>query len=224
MHSFKSIGLLEPNTPIAPADWTDFARAAAEAKLGTPIPRDTASLTSAIEDLVDASTREETFDALRFFGVVPHSGESGSPATPLALPSPTKPTAPIDLFASVLASKLRYQPHERDLVLLHHEIVAETSDAAGKGEELHTSSLVAYGDARASAMARCVGLPLAFAVRAVLDGQVSARGVCGPGADRAIWSNVLSELQRVGLGMQEKVMPMSGNRLSLEASLLWLRK
>ncbi|KAK7696374.1 hypothetical protein QCA50_001028 [Cerrena zonata] len=90
---------------------------------------------------------------------------------------PKQPTAPIDLFATLLAHKLRYLPGERDLVALSHEVVAK-SPKTGE-ESIYTSSLVAYGTPEASAMARTVGLPVALAARIVLDGKVKAKGVWG---------------------------------------------
>ncbi|KAI0086800.1 Saccharopine dehydrogenase-domain-containing protein [Irpex rosettiformis] len=214
MHAFKSLGLLEPTIAISPGSWIDLTRSALEAKLKIQVPNDVASLRSAIGDLVDETRREETLNALHTFGILPGTAQHALPPSAIM---PSKPTAPLDLFAAVLADKLHYGPGERDLVLLYHEIVAQLP-STGK-EELHTSSLVVYGDSRASAMARTVGLPLAFAVRSVLDGSVKARGVCGPGADKAVWTNVLQGLQRVGLGMQEKILPR-GQRLSLEESLI----
>jgi alpha-aminoadipic semialdehyde synthase len=215
MHAFKSIGLLEPIATINPGSWSDLTHAVLEAKLQTKVPNDPASLQSAIGDLVDGSVKEDTLDALHGFGILPAATQTN---TAPSLGLPTKPMAPLDLFAAVLSDKLRYMPGERDLVLLYHEIIAQ-NPSSGE-EELHTSSLVAYGDARASAMARTVGLPLAFAVRSVLDGSVHHRGVCGPGVDKAVWGNVLQGLQRVGLGMQEKILPMRSSKLSLEASLI----
>jgi alpha-aminoadipic semialdehyde synthase len=70
---------------------------------------------------------------------------------------------------------------------------------------VHTSTLTAYGDARASAMARTVGLPVAFAAGRVLDGAVRATGVCGPTADEAVWRGVLEGLEGSGLGVRERV-------------------
>jgi len=94
-------------------------------------------------------------------------------------------------------------PDERDLVLLHHEIVAR--DCHTGLEQVHTSTLTAYGDARASAMARTVGLPVAFAAQRVLDGAVRATGVCGPTADEAVWKGVLEGLESRGLGVRETI-------------------
>lgn len=213
--AFKSLGLLEPTVAIQPAAWNDLTRSALEVQLKTSIPNDPASIQSAIADLVGEPHRDETLDALRTFGILYGVGKDIAPPSAVI---PRNPTAPLDLFAAVLADKLRYNPGERDLVLLYHEIVAQSASTGE--EELHTSSLVAYGDERASAMARTVGLPLAFAVRSVLDGSVHARGVCGPGADKAVWTNVLQGLQRVGLGMQEKILPRARGRLSLEESLI----
>ena len=195
-------------------NWGDLTRSALETKLKTRVPDDAASLRSAIGDLVDKSHVEETLGALHTFGILPSVSHNVSPPSASI---PSTPTAPLDLFAAVLADKLRYNTGERDLVLLYHEIVAQLPSSGQ--EELHTSSLVVYGDSRASAMARTVGLPLAFAVRSVLDGGVKVRGVCGPGDDKAVWGNVLKGLQRVGLGMQEKILPR-GQRMSLEESMI----
>jgi len=54
-------------------------------------------------------------------------------------------------------------------------------------------------------MARMVGLPVAFAAQRVLDGAISARGVCGPTEDEAVWRGVLEGLEGRGLGVRESV-------------------
>jgi alpha-aminoadipic semialdehyde synthase len=72
-----------------------------------------------------------------------------------------RPIAPADALAQQLTHALRYAPHECDLALLHHEIVARGRHSST--EQVHTSTLTAYGDARVSAMARTVGLPVAYA-------------------------------------------------------------
>jgi alpha-aminoadipic semialdehyde synthase len=116
---------------------------------------------------------------------------------------PSQPTTPIELFTTLLAHKLRYEPHERDMVVLHHELVAKSAEADAV-EEIHTSSLIVYGTEAGSAMSRCVGLPVAFATLQVLDGHVRARGVVGP-TDKSVYGSVLRGLEEVGLGMTERV-------------------
>ena len=116
--------------------------------------------------------------------------------------------APIDLFTILLAHKLKYEPHERDLVVLSHEIVTQ-SPLDPRIEEVHTSSLVTYGTSSASAMSRTVGLPVAFAALEILDGKVQVRGVQGP-TDKSIYQSVLKGLEEVGLGMKERVRKGTG--------------
>lgn len=116
-------------------------------------------------------------------------------------PLPKKPTAPIDLFTMVLAHKLKYEPEERDLVILSHEIVAQSVEKPGV-DEIYTSSLVTFGTPTASAMSRCVGLPVAVASLQILDGKVSVRGVQGP-TDATVYAPVLEGLDELGLRMKE---------------------
>lgn len=89
-------------------------------------------------------------------------------------------------------------------------------------EELHTSSLVIYGSYHnytpnerlyESAMARSVGIPVAIAALAVLDGAVesisiprpvSIRGIHGPG-HISIREPVLQGMLEAGIGMSEGV-------------------
>jgi len=128
------------------------------------------------------------------------------------------PTPPIDLFTIILARKLKYEPKERDIVILSHEIVAK-SPSNPEAEEIHTSSLITYGTPTASAMARCVGLPVAFAALQVLDGEVSVRGVHGP-TDKAVYGSVLRGLEEVGLGMKENIRRGRGMEDTLTAGLI----
>lgn len=189
--------------------------------MGEDVPADPSSLASALSSVVpNQRHREGALEALRWFGLAP-SVSWGAVATRTKNdlpPLPRKPTAPIDLLTLVLAHKLRYAPGERDLVVLSHEIVARpvsSSSFAGLGAEdeaevcTYTSSLVSYGTAGASAMSRCVGLPVAFATLAILDGKVVGRGVQGP-TEETLYRAVLDGLKEVGLEMKEGVRKGSG--------------
>ncbi|KAI0631584.1 Saccharopine dehydrogenase-domain-containing protein [Trametes polyzona] len=217
MYAFRAIGLLEssPSASVNPHHWSALARQALEKQLGTLIMDDPASLRAALADVVPAPQRDAVLRALRWLDIVPAAlAEDGAGAYAgydASLPAlPSKPTAPIDMFATLLAHKLRYEPGERDLVVLSHEIVARKKGAAeGHEEEVHTSSLITYGTRHASAMARTVGLPVAFAALQVLDGGVRARGVQGP-TGREVYTHVLAKLEEVGLGMRESVQKARG--------------
>ena len=202
MHSFGAINLLESSKTILLDRWSSLPRLALEQKLGVSIPKDDLpSLKSALASVLPSSSIPPLLEALNRLHLLPTAGASPPASGPL-IPVPGKALPPADALALHLARVLRYAPHERDLVLLHHEIVARDRSGA---EEVHTSTLTAYGDARASAMARTVGLPVAFAALRVLDGSVRATGVCGPTAEKAVWRGVLEGLESKGLGVKESV-------------------
>ena len=210
MDIFKSIGLLDTEAPFTIDDWPSLLRITLKRKLGADIgSSDLASVLAAAKDIIPAATDiYQLQTALEYLSLVP----SSSPAPPVLKFG----AAPIDHFANLLAQKLRYEPHERDLVVLNHEIIAQ--DVSGR-EEVHSSSLITYGGSEASAMARCVGLPVAFAALKVLDGRVSARGVCGPAVEESLWKGVLNGLEEVGLGMEEAVRPKTSTSVTVENSL-----
>jgi alpha-aminoadipic semialdehyde synthase len=211
MHSFSDIGLLESSKTIVLDRWSSLIRLSLEQKLGQSIPKDDLpSFKSALASVLPADRIQTLLEALDWLHLIPAtyassasaSASSSVPTTP-PVPRQTTPITPVDALALYLAHTLRYAPDERDLVLLHHEIVAR--DPRSGAEQVHTSTLTVYGDARASAMARTVGLPVAFAAQRVLDGAVRATGVCGPTADEAVWKGVLEGLESRGLGIRENV-------------------
>lgn len=63
----------------------------------------------------------------------------------------------------------RIEPHERDLVILRHEIGILWPDGR---RELRGINLVEYGTPEGhSAMSRTVGFPAAIAAKMVMDGE-----------------------------------------------------
>ncbi|KIJ19435.1 hypothetical protein PAXINDRAFT_68974 [Paxillus involutus ATCC 200175] len=220
VHSFKVMGLLDadPSSHVLPRSWSDLARLALEKKIHQRIPDDSRSLRSALSAVVPDHRRDDTLKALEWFGLTAPSNHASQSLPPL----PTKPLAPIDLLTAILAHKLKYNPGERDLVVLSHEIVAQPSSIPGEAPpelmEVHTSSLVAYGTSSASAMSRCVGLPVAFAALAVLDGKVVGRGVQGP-TEEILYQVVLDGLEEAGLAMKEGVRKGCGMEARLREGL-----
>lgn len=213
MHQFKMVGLLDTQNAIRLSSWEDFALQSLEKQLGTAISKDPASIISALIQIIPESQMATLLDALNFLGVIPKREARGSMYSGTRDRLPQVPTAamlPIDLFATVLSHKLRYQPNERDVVILSHEIITRPnsstapSNESSAGEEVHLSSLIVTGTPETSAMARCVGLPVAFAALGVLDDRFTARGVQGP-VLKEIYEHVLTGLEGVGLGMNESL-------------------
>ncbi|KAF8427252.1 Saccharopine dehydrogenase [Tirmania nivea] len=85
---------------------------------------------------------------------------------------------PLDTLCATLEAKMQYGPNERDLVMLQHKFEIELVD--GK-RETRTSTLVDYGvPGGYSSMAKLVGVPCGVAVKQVLNGIITDRGVLAP--------------------------------------------
>lgn len=214
VQSFKEIGLLS-SVPLSSKlpEWGILVSRALSTKLGiTIVDGDIKSTMSALMDIVSTKDHDRLVETLMWLSLLPGTSQTSSTLPPI----PSRPTTPIDLLTTLLAHKLRYNPGERDMVVLSHEIIARPRGAPnGQGEEIHSSQLITYGTSSASAMSRTVGLPVAFAALQVLDGKVAAKGVHGPNVERSVYQGVLQGLMGVGLGMQEKVV----KGMSLEAQL-----
>ncbi|KAI6024246.1 Saccharopine dehydrogenase-domain-containing protein [Pisolithus marmoratus] len=242
MDAFKTIGLLSlsplPLHPQVPfTGWTDLTRFALQHSLGMKVPGDYDSIQAALVDILQGRHRKEivekVIDSLMWLGIMPPH-PSLSPANISPLPGPPSPViAPIDLFIQVLAHKLRYLPGERDMVVLTHEIVVvpdhEWDGGLDKAQmkelaEVHTSTLITYGTPKASAMATCVGLPVAFAALAILDGRSTATGlgsgVRGPTEVPGLWRVVLDRLEEAGVRMKERVCKVPGRHVSSREGMM----
>jgi saccharopine dehydrogenase (NADP+, L-glutamate forming) len=112
---------------------------------------------------------------------------------------PSSSGSPLEILAGRLQEKLQYGSGERDMVVLEHKFEASYPE---DNRENITSTLIdhgiPYGD---TAMARCVGLPLAISARLILEGKVNRTGVLIP-IFPEIYKPVLEEL--VGFGIQFK--------------------
>ncbi|KAH8813712.1 Saccharopine dehydrogenase-domain-containing protein [Flagelloscypha sp. PMI_526] len=192
LDALRRRGFLETREKVTIPNWSSFLELAMSFR--------------ATEEKLTEKDEKVLTDALKWFNLLPSSHSTSMP------PLPTGPVTPIDAFAVLLSHKLAYAPGERDMVVLHHEILARIKDGEAAAveleEEKYTSSLIAYGDKDSSAMAKTVGLPVAIAALAVLDGKVGSgvRGVAGPTTKGSgIWKPVLLGLEELGIGMVEKV-------------------
>lgn len=107
----------------------------------------------------------------------------------------------LDGFCELLKARLQYAPGERDMVVLHHKFVVRKADGLAKSK---TSTLVAYGTPGAyTAMAKTVGIPAALAAQAILDGEISRRGVILP-VTADVYEPLLEGLAREGIVCDEQ--------------------
>uniref|UniRef100_A0A672RMY0 Alpha-aminoadipic semialdehyde synthase, mitochondrial-like n=1 Tax=Sinocyclocheilus grahami TaxID=75366 RepID=A0A672RMY0_SINGR len=98
--------------------------------------------------------------------------------------------------AKHLEAKLSFAKGERDMVIMRNDVGIR--HPTGELETKHIS-LVVYGDPNGySAMAKTVGYPAAIAVRMVLNGELTTKGLVVP-MTKNIYSPVLKRLQEEGL-------------------------
>jgi saccharopine dehydrogenase-like NADP-dependent oxidoreductase len=105
------------------------------------------------------------------------------------------------LLEHLLLDKWQLGPHDRDQVVMQHEFDYELAGETRR----RTSSLVVTGtDATHTAMAQTVGLPLGMAVRRLLRGEVTGRGVVIP-TTADLYAPILAELAAdYGITFQEE--------------------
>nr|CAD7453969.1 unnamed protein product [Timema tahoe] len=111
-----------------------------------------------------------------------------------------KLNTPLDTLSHFLSKRLAMEPHDRDLVILTHEIGILWPDGR---RELRGIHLVSYGEPGCTAMSRAVGIPTAIAAKMVLDGEIQKKGMVLPFTPD-IYRPMLSRLKTEGLAATEK--------------------
>lgn len=143
--------------------------------------------------LISNSTekKEEILNGMRWLGLF-----SDTPITPRG--------NPLDTLCATLEAKMQFEEGERDFVMLQHKFGIEWAD--GK-KEVRTSTLCEYGEPTSatstSAMAKLVGVPCGVAVKMVLDGRISERGVLAP-LKKELTQPLIEELKKYNIEMIEK--------------------
>lgn len=118
---------------------------------------------------------------------------------------PAERSSPLDVFADRLLEKLKYEEGERDMIVLHHEFMA---DFPGNKREKITSTLIDYGiPGGDTSMSRTVGLPAAIGAALILNGKIKETGVHIP-VNPTIYEPVLDELEKLGIVCKEKSQPL----------------
>ena len=107
---------------------------------------------------------------------------------------------PLDYLNVLTLSKMPLNKNERDMVVMHHEFVAEYPSK----KKYITSTLVGYGIQNGdSAISRTVALPAAIAVKMILDGQIDLTGVHIPSIPD-IYNPILDDLREMGIEFTEE--------------------
>jgi saccharopine dehydrogenase-like NADP-dependent oxidoreductase len=107
----------------------------------------------------------------------------------------------LDALCHLFEQKMQYAPGERDMLVMHHEFIAEYKDKKQK----ITSTLIDYGIPNGdSSMSRTVALPVAIASKMILEGEINLTGVHRPVVSN-LYDPILEELANLRITLQEHV-------------------
>jgi len=109
-------------------------------------------------------------------------------------------TTYLDALCHLFEDKLKYAPGERDMIVMHHEFIAQYSDR----KEKITSTMIDYGIPNGdTSMSRTVALPVAIASRMILEGVITKTGVHRP-ITSDVYDPILTELETLDIKLEEK--------------------
>jgi len=116
------------------------------------------------------------------------------------LSSSNKKGGAVDVLTAIMLDKMSYEEGERDLLVLHHQFIAEYQDKTQK----ITSTMIDYGIPNGdTSMARTVSLPAAIGVHMILEGEIIIKGVHMPILPD-IYNPVLKELEKLDIKVVER--------------------
>jgi saccharopine dehydrogenase-like NADP-dependent oxidoreductase len=105
-----------------------------------------------------------------------------------------------DVLVDLMMKKMSYGQHEKDMVIVHAEIVAEFS---GRIEKRFSTLMVEGEVGGDTAMSRAVSLPAALASKLILEGDITAKGVQRPTIPE-IYQPVLHKMGEFGYAFIDK--------------------
>jgi len=108
--------------------------------------------------------------------------------------------ANVDVLVDLMQRRMSYEPHEKDMIIIHNELIVEFHNRIEKRMLTMRVEGRPYGH---SAMSRAVSLPAAFASRNILEGTIRSKGVVMPTIEE-IYKPVLIELAENGYLFEHK--------------------
>ena len=107
-----------------------------------------------------------------------------------------------DVLVDTMVRKMSYAPMEKDMVIIHNELLATFPH----GKEKRVSTLLVKGEPGGdSAMSKAVSLPAAIASRLILEGKTRAIGVRRP-THEEIYRPVLDEMSYFGYRFKNRTL------------------
>ena len=118
-----------------------------------------------------------------------------------------KEDSPFEVTSDLMIDKMQLGDHEKDMVALQHVFLASYPDGS---KEVIKSRMLDFGTpATDTSIARTVALPAAIAVKMIMEGKITIKGVYRPVVP-GIYNPVLDELETIGIKMVEEYgLPLS---------------
>ncbi|MBU2558083.1 MAG: saccharopine dehydrogenase NADP-binding domain-containing protein [Bacteroidetes bacterium] len=107
---------------------------------------------------------------------------------------------PAQILQKLLEEKWALSPDDKDMIVMQHEFEYELLN---KSYQIISSMVFKGKDTVDTAMAFTVGTPLAIAVKLLLNGQISTKGVLIP-TKAELYNPILKELKDYGINFVEK--------------------
>ncbi len=107
-----------------------------------------------------------------------------------------------NLLVDLMLKKMAYEPHEKDMIIVHNEMHVEFPDRKEKRISSMLVEGIPYSD---SAMARAVSLPPAIAVKLILEGKITSKGVCIP-STKEMYEPILEEMETLGFSFKKETL------------------
>ena len=106
----------------------------------------------------------------------------------------------LDITAELMLKNMILPAGARDMVIMQHSFLIEKAD--GKKEVIN-SRLLDFATREDTSIARTVALPAAIAVKMILTGEITEKGVQIP-IYKSVYEPVLHELETLGISMVEE--------------------
>ncbi|WP_445737683.1 saccharopine dehydrogenase family protein [Mariniflexile sp.] len=117
-----------------------------------------------------------------------------------------KKATPAQILQKILMDSWTLDTTDKDMIVMYHKFGYEKN---GKQYQIDANMVVLGDDQTYTAMAKTVGLPVAMAALAVLNGKITETGVKIP-VFKEIYQPILNELITFGIEFKEKEVPYLG--------------
>ena len=123
-----------------------------------------------------------------------------------------KNATPAQILQKILQDSWTLGPDDKDMIVMYHKFGYELN---GQKKQIDATMVALGEDQTYTAMAKTVGLPVAMATLAILNGKITTPGVQIP-LHKEVYDPILKELAQYGIEFNEKEVPYLGyNPLNL---------